>query len=164
MKIFLIGMPGSGKSTLGERVAKTLHISFIDLDKVIEEQAGKSIPEIFTEKGESEFRKLESALLQTQADQHDNFVMSTGGGAPCFHNGMEIINAKGISIFLNVSLKELLLRNEKQAHRPLLQGDANEKLRTLYAIRLPVYEQANHIISGNNISEDDILRVLNVKM
>jgi shikimate kinase len=163
MKIFLVGMPGSGKSTLGKEVAKSLGIPFIDLDHEIENKEGKTIPEIFTEQGEEHFRKLESSTLKRQNQEHESFVMATGGGAPCFLDGMSEINAAGVSIFLNVSLDELLSRNEMHKHRPLLQGDAKEKLKELYHARLTIYNQANHVIEGDSISSADIIHILNAK-
>ena len=163
MKIFLIGMPGSGKSTLGKEVSEALGVQFIDLDHEIENKEGKTIPEIFSQQGEEYFRKLESATLREQSEQHENFVMATGGGAPCFHDGIKLINASGISVFLNVSLSELLSRNEMYKHRPLLQGDAKERLKNLYHKRLSIYNQARQIISGDNISAKDILTALNTK-
>jgi shikimate kinase len=163
MKIFLIGMPGSGKSTLGKEVAKALSVPFIDLDDEIENKEGRPIPEIFSEQGEEHFRKLESTTLKQQSEQHESFVMATGGGAPCFLDGMNVINASGVSIFLDVSLKELLSRNEMHKHRPLLQGDAREKLKKLYHARLTIYKQANHVIQGDAISSEDILHMLNAK-
>lgn len=156
-------MPGSGKSTLGKEVSEALGVQFIDLDHEIENKEGKTIPEIFSQQGEEYFRKLESATLREQSEQHENFVMATGGGAPCFHDGIKLINASGISVFLNVSLSELLSRNEMYKHRPLLQGDAKERLKNLYHKRLSIYNQARQIISGDNISAKDILTVLNTK-
>src|SRR5689334_5487844 len=102
MKIFLIGLPGSGKSTLGKDLADALLVDFVDLDVEIEKQENKIVQDIFREKGEDYFRQVESSVLKVWAASSKSFVMSTGGGAPCFYGGIDVINESGISIFLNV--------------------------------------------------------------
>lgn len=150
MKIYLVGMPGSGKSTLGHQLADELLLPFVDLDKEIEQYERKSIPEIFTEKGEDHFRQTESRLLREWAASTRSFVLSTGGGAPCFFNGMEVINQTGLSIFLDVPVKELLRRMAQATDRPLLgTNDLSEKesrLLTLYENRISCYRQAKIIL------------------
>jgi shikimate kinase len=150
MKIYLIGMPGSGKSTLGHQLADELLLPFVDLDKEIEQHEGKSIPEIFAEKGEDHFRQVESRLLREWAASGKSFVLSTGGGAPCFFNGIEVINQTGLSIFLDVPVKELLRRMAQATDRPLLgTSDLSEKesrLLTLYENRISCYRQAKIIL------------------
>ena len=110
MKIYLIGLPGSGKTTLGKPLAAYLRYRFIDLDREIIQQENKTIPEIFSTSGEAYFREVESALLKKWASSPDPFVMGTGGGAPCFHNGIDIINSSGTSVFLNAPLHALVDR------------------------------------------------------
>jgi shikimate kinase len=152
MKIYLIGMPGSGKSTLGRKAANELMLQFVDLDHEIEKREQKSIPEIFNLKGEDQFRLTESALLHEWAGSDKSFIMSTGGGTPCFYNGIEVINQTGLSIFLDVSVNHLLKRLEKKTDRPLLQEkDKNAlktKLDTLRQSRLPFYQQARIVIQN----------------
>jgi shikimate kinase len=144
MKIFLIGMPGSGKSTLGRQLADHLAVPFVDLDKEIEQREGKSIPDIFTAYGEDYFRQVEAALLREWAALPKTFVMSTGGGTPCFFNGIDVINNAGLSIFLNTSVPVLLSRIQHGSDRPLLQesADREQKLTSLLTHRLPYYQQA----------------------
>src|SRR5688572_8772700 len=110
MKIFLIGMPGSGKTTLGKELAAHLFIDFVDLDAEIEKTEQKSIAEIFSRQGESHFRLVEARLLREWAAGSASFVMATGGGAPCFHKGIETINEYGISIFLDCPVSTLIDR------------------------------------------------------
>lgn len=146
VKIYLIGMPGSGKSTLGSKLAAELLLPFVDLDKEIENHEQKSIPDIFSQNGEDYFRLAESRALHEWAAAAQGFVMATGGGAPCFHNGITVINQTGISVFLNVPVADLLARTEAHAHRPLLNaGDRlqkEERLATLLTKRLEYYNQA----------------------
>jgi shikimate kinase len=146
MKIFLIGMPGSGKSTLGRPLAQAMNLPFVDLDKEIEKQEQRAIPEIFERPGEDYFRSVESQILKQWATSNKDFVMATGGGAPCFLRGIETINQHGLSIFLDVSVEELLRRIGMQSGRPLLSTDdlkqKEERLSHLYNTRRECYTQA----------------------
>jgi shikimate kinase len=159
MKIYLIGMPGSGKTTLGKQLASKLALSFVDLDHEIERHENKSIPEIFDLQGEDYFRQIESELLKQWASSSKSFVMSTGGGTPCFHGGMEVINQSGISIFLDAPVTQLVKRVEKETKRPLLQTsdqkELTDKLENLRASRLTFYRQAK--ITVENPSLDTVL-------
>lgn len=150
MKIFLIGMPGSGKTTLGKQVADHLHIEFVDLDAEIEKQEQKSISEIFSQQGEDHFRIIEARLLRDWAAGTRSFVMSTGGGAPCFYKGMDIINEYGLSIFLNCPVPELVERVKRNKERPLLltadENELREKLERMLAGRLACYQEAKLIL------------------
>lgn len=161
MKIFLIGMPGSGKSVIGKQLALHFDLPFIDLDSAIEEATGKSVQEIFKEDGEAYFRQKEAEQLREQSNSSAGFVMATGGGAPCFHNGMEVIKHNGISIYLDVPLGELVKRNSKNTTRPLLQdGSVEEKLANLLAVRSPTYRQATFSIQGDQVSVKDVMALL----
>ena len=100
--IYMLGMPSSGKSTLGRQLAKELNYDFIDLDKRIEVIEGKRIPEIFSIEGEEYFRKVESEQLR-KIPSDNKLVIATGGGTPCFNDNMAFIKSSGISIFLDVA-------------------------------------------------------------
>ncbi|MBT1687743.1 shikimate kinase [Dawidia soli] len=146
LKIFLVGMPGSGKSTLGRPLAEALLLPFVDQDKEIERHAGKTVQAIFAEDGEAHFRLIESEVLKHWAAADMAFVMATGGGAPCFHDGMTVINAAGLSVFLDVPVEELLNRTATDKGRPLLQAEdlaeKKAKLTALYDRRYACYTQA----------------------
>ncbi len=148
--VFLIGMPSSGKSTLGRKLARALNYRFVDLDKLIVKDQKKTIPELFEENGEDYFREVESRLLhQTRPDQW--LVVATGGGAPCFFDNMAFIKSNGLSVFINVSPAELahrILQHGKD-DRPLLSGitELEQELELRLQNRLPFYTQANFTVT-----------------
>jgi shikimate kinase len=157
MKIFLVGMPGSGKTTLGRQLAKAIQLTFVDLDKEIEKKEQKSIPDIFKDHGEAHFRELESQMLKQYAVSSEKFVLATGGGAPCFHQGMEIINQHGVSVFLNVPVHEIMRRIGLQEGRPLLGSldleERENKLNALFEGRIQFYSQAHVTMENATVSE-----------
>lgn len=163
--IFLIGMPSSGKSTLGRHLAKRIDYKFIDMDELIEKQELMSVQEIFKYKGEDYFRKVESKVLkEIPVDQ--KLVIATGGGVPCFFDNIDYIKANGTSIFLNVQPEDLLKRIQKSDinHRPLINRNTSEEsllknLQERCAYRLPFYQQADIQIDGN-IDVDQLLWIL----
>jgi shikimate kinase len=166
MKIFLIGLPGCGKSTLGKKLSDTLHFPFIDLDKMIERHEGIPVKEIFKLKGEVFFRKIESELLHQLTSSEPKFVMATGGGAPVFHDNMKFMNEQGITIFLDVPAREIANRIQKTntEERPLLARLAPDELKDqiefLRSQRISIYNQSQQKISGSVISVNDILHLL----
>ncbi len=155
MKIFLIGMPGSGKTTLGKELAQRLEVDFVDLDAEIERSEGRIIPEIFQASGENHFRQTEARLLREWAGRPASFVMATGGGAPCFHNGMEVINEYGVSVFLDCSVSELLERVKKNKDRPLLLASDEEELKDrldkMLEARLSCYRRASITLTDSSV-------------
>jgi shikimate kinase len=156
MKIYLIGMPGSGKSTLGKQLAHALSSPFIDLDHEIEKHEQKSVSEIFAQSGEDHFRQVESKLLHEFAASPENFVMATGGGAPCFFKGIDVINETGVSVFLNVSIQTLVKHTSNRSTRPLLQNSSDaeleKKLSAIRESRLPIYQQARITLEKPDLS------------
>ena len=166
MKIYLVGMPGSGKSTLGAQVAQTLNIEFIDLDKEIERREGSQVSEIFATADEHYFRKVESETLKTLAASSRDFIMATGGGTPCYHEGMDVINTSGFSIFLDEPVNVLLRRLEHKTDRPLLfESDSQkrqEQIETLRQLRMQCYQRASVVITGGSLSK--ILEEIQVRM
>ena len=160
--IYLIGLPGSGKTTLGKPFAETLQYDFLDLDEKIEQDAGMSIPEIFEKHGEDHFRKLEQKAVQ-ESLALSKTVIATGGGAPCFFDNMTQMNQHGTSIFLDVSVEELFnrLHGKGTDNRPLLQGKSVEELKEEIALkreqRLSFYEQSEITIQSDQITYEDLL-------
>ncbi len=163
MKIFLIGYMASGKSTLGQMMAEELHLPFIDLDQEIEETEGKSISEIFAqENGESLFRELEKDELNDIIKHREKFVMATGGGTPCYHDGILQMNLSGTTIFLDVSVNELIHRiYTSENRRPLLaektEAQTTEFIEKTLAERRPIYEQAGFLLRGDNLRLADLM-------
>ena len=166
MMIFLVGMPGSGKTTLGKALAKALAVHFVDLDEVIEEEEGQSIASIFAQRGERYFREAESKALTEIISQYQEAVISTGGGAPCFGSNMELIASSGISIFLNVAPDQLAERlramglSDRPKLRHLNQDELENYLSRQLGERSVFYQQADLILSGDNLSVQQLLTEL----
>ncbi|TLV02637.1 shikimate kinase [Dyadobacter luticola] len=150
--IILVGMMSSGKTTLGKKLARALNYRFVDLDKLIESDQGKPISQIFSENGEAYFREVESRLLKEVTAQRD-IVLASGGGTPCFFDNMSVINAMGVSIYLDVPAAELAKRieNHGKDDRPILSGAASLKdtLEAKIAERTPFYSQAHFTLQGD---------------
>ena len=123
MKILLVGYMGSGKSSVGKKLAEVLKIPFMDLDSEIEKKEGVALPKIFSEKGEIYFRKVENEVLKKLLEHPNNFVLATGGGTPCYADSMDYILKKQdvVSIYLRTPLKVLVSRLMlEKDERPLL--------------------------------------------
>lgn len=151
--IFMLGMPSSGKSTLGRQLAKELNYEFIDLDKKIEIAEGKKISEIFNLEGQEYFRKVEAEQLR-KIEKDSKVVVATGGGTPCFHRNMEYINETGLSVFLDVSPEKLeeRMKASKRNNRPMFNLDSEDLLKSLqntYIEREHFYKSANLVIEGD---------------
>jgi len=154
-RIFLIGMPGAGKTRAGKVLARELEYTFVDLDHVIEEMANMAITEIFQEKGEETFREIERDALRSQLDSE--LVLSTGGGASCFHDNMKWMNDHGLTVFINPRIELIIDRVKKADHRPLLQSNPEGKLMELLDRRVEFYTQAQmetKAESADEISRD----------
>jgi len=135
---------GSGKTTIGRELAKKLDFQFIDVDHFIENRQRKTINEIFSEKGEDAFRLMEHKALE-EISLFENIVISTGGGAPCFYNNMELMNKNGFTIYLKTSPEELTKRLAiTKNERPLLKEKTLEEMQAFIAENL---ERRNYFYS-----------------
>jgi shikimate kinase len=154
MKIYLLGFMGAGKSFWGKNLAAELKLPYYDLDEVIIAAEEKSVADIFAEKGEAYFRDKEKEALHTLSSEPD-FIVSCGGGTPCFFDNMGFMNANGITIWLNPSVEVIhqrLLR--KKQKRPLIAQLNDEELVTYIETKLAerkfFYEQSKLIIDSSS--------------
>lgn len=156
--IVLVGMPGSGKSSIGRRLAQRMGLKFVDVDAHIEEAAnGMSIAEIFTKHGEPEFRSLEARVISRLLDQGQT-VVATGGGAFMNADTQERVRESGISVWLKAELDVLLRRVKRKNDRPLLRGDNPELvLKRLLAEREPTYAKANITVISRDVPHDEVV-------
>lgn len=144
--ISLIGLPGSGKSTVGRQLARRLQLPFLDSDQAIEKRLGCPIREFFEREGEERFREIEVEVIDSLSQQGAG-VLSTGGGAVLRAQTRERLRARGRVIYLKSHPEELIRRLRHDTNRPLLQvADPMAKLRDLFATRDPLYRQTAHFV------------------
>ncbi len=162
--IVLIGMMGCGKTTVGRALSIDLERPMLDMDTLIEEQIGKTIPEIFKEEGEAHFRSLETALLRylvvDSPRKAEGCILSTGGGVPLRDENRELMRRLGFVVWLRVDAEVLYERTSRSNHRPLLSqpGCARTRLVTLCEQRYPIYEQtAHYILDTSQMDIHDVL-------
>jgi len=150
--IYLIGFMGSGKTTVGKRLAARLGFSFADTDKLFEAKHNCSISHYFEQHGEDAFRKEEAIVLK-ETILLENTVIATGGGTPCFHENMDLMLSHGICIYLEMSPKALYNRlKNSQSQRPLLQSDNLLKnIENLLSLREQYYKKAHITVSGLDV-------------
>lgn len=166
MKIFLVGLPGSGKSTAGRQLARLMEQTFLDLDHEIEQLMRMPISEVFQKYGEVYFRELERDTLDKLIHEYPHFVMATGGGTPCFHQNMETMNAAGISVFLDIPSREIIGRMSKKgmADRPLFRGlnpdNMVAEFDKKFSHRIAFYRQSKIEISGDTVTPERITHLI----
>jgi shikimate kinase len=152
-KIILLGYMGSGKSTIAKLLAQMQGLPFKDLDAIIERRENSSIKDIFDQKGEIYFRKLEHMILRELLASSEDFVLSLGGGTPCYANNHELLNGQGIvSVYLKASLNELYKRLQPhKTDRPLIAAMDDNEMQEFIAKHLFersfFYSQALHSVS-----------------
>lgn len=143
--IVLIGMPASGKSTIGKLLAKKMNYEYYDTDRYLERKENVKISTLFSEKGEEYFRNLETKYLK-ELSQKNGIIISTGGGAVKREKNMQILGEKGIIVFLNRKIEDIAKENHEA--RPLLQNIDN--IYKLYDERIELYNRYSDIIVENN--------------
>jgi shikimate kinase len=144
--IALVGLPGSGKTTVGRQLARRLQLPFVDSDHEIEVRIGCSIREFFEREGEASFRDIEQEVIDTLT-QGTSKVLSTGGGAVLREANRQFLRERGRTVYLKSTPEELFRRLRHDSNRPLLQvADPLAKLRSLFAERDPLYKEVAHFI------------------
>lgn len=173
--IYLIGFSGSGKTTIGDLLAKKLHAEFIDTDEVIVKQTKQEIAVIFAEKGEKYFRSLEEEIIQ-KVSHHNSFkkVISLGGGVFQNSANRKFISQHGISIYLSCSQKELYRRLKNKTDRPLLQNkstiikvtsaELRNKIRLMMQKRIINYKKADVTVSTSTKTKREIVNQIQKRL
>ncbi len=157
MKVFLLGFMGTGKTYWGRLWATQQNLRFYDLDSQIEKHAGLTIPQIFEQYGETHFRQQERERLLS-FEKEDDFILSTGGGTPCFYDNMKWMNENGLTIYLDTPLPVLKNRLIKEKmHRPLIrqldEQGIEDFIQNSIRKREVYYRQAHIILSTESISD-----------
>lgn len=173
MIISLLGYMGSGKSHISKLLSQKINFEFLDLDAYISQDFGAPLPEIFAQKSEIFFRKLEKEALETVLTTPKDLVLSLGGGTPVYYNNIETINRHSVSIYLRTSVGTLAQRlAQEKAQRPLIARLADEDLPEFIAKHLferqPYYSQAQIIIDTDGKTPEtivqDIINLLPLKV
>ena len=169
-KIVLLGYMGCGKSTIANRLTKTTHIPFVDLDKIIEEKTNSSINQIFEQHGEIYFRKLEHDVFVELLNAPENIIIGLGGGTPCYANNHELLKGDNVlSIYLKASIETLFERlAANKSKRPLIADKNDDEMKEFIAKHLFdrsfYYNHAQHkvVVDGKTVEETvaDILDIL----
>ena len=158
--IFLIGLPGSGKSTFGKSLASVLNLNHVDLDQLIESKNNKSINALFEIHGEAYFREIERNALQELLDKSSTDILSCGGGTPCFYDNMSRMNAAGLTVFLDIPVATIVKRVATNHDRPLLKKKNLEKTITQMRVeRIQYYNQAQIIFSEPGNQAKQVLEI-----
>ena len=163
VRIIIIGYMGAGKTTVGKALSKELGIPFYDLDWYIESRMHKTVQQIFAERGEEGFRKIEYNMLHEVAE-FENVIISCGGGTPCFFDNMEYLNSQGHTIYLkatpDVLHKHLMMG---KGVRPLLLGKSPEEMRSFITSQLetrePYYSKALYTLDVNLLDTYDKIKI-----
>ena len=163
--IFLTGMMGSWKSTIGKKLASSLELQFIDTDDEIEEATEQTVAEIFEERGEAQFREMETAYF-VEKSQQPGFVISTGGGIVVAEANRIALRNNGITIFLKASPETLSHRIKNTDKRPLLYGDDPLfRLSKIWKERKEFYEESAHLtIETDRLNPVQVLEIIIKKL
>lgn len=146
VNLYLVGFMGTGKSTVGRAVAHKLGFHMVDSDHEIERQQKKTIPEIFAQEGEAAFRAMERAFIEG-GHTGERTVVSCGGGLVVQPGMLGMLQSRGVVVCLHASVETILARTSRQQNRPLLVAEnPEERIRTLFAQREPIYRQSGTVI------------------
>lgn len=162
MVIFLVGYAGSGKSSMGKRLARRLHLRFIDTDRVVEQMEGASVADIFYYGGQSYFREAERRALESVVEGSAACVVATGGGLPVWGDNMEWLVEHGLTIYLSRSAEAIMRRLTAYGRekRPMFRGKSDEELlsfmREQMAEREPIYAKARFKVDCSTRSDDEV--------
>ena len=163
--VILLGYMGSGKTSIGKILAKKCNCEFIDLDKLIEKKYNSSVSKIFSDLGELEFRKIEKIMLNQVLSYDHKFILSLGGGTPCYYDNMDMILSRSNNVFYikvptNILSNRLFLRKEK---RPIISNiqsieKMNEFVNKHIFERMPFYEKSNYVIESNRNDKELVVK------
>jgi shikimate kinase len=146
VNLYLVGFMGTGKSTVGRAVAQKIGFHVLDSDHEIERLQGKTIPDIFAQDGEPAFRAMEREFIE-RGHPAERTIIACGGGLVVQPNMLELLKSKGVVVCLHASLETILARTARQRNRPLLAVEnPEERIRTLYAAREPIYKKSGTVI------------------
>lgn len=167
MIFFFIGFMGSGKSFFAQEISNTIQIPFVDMDIYIQEKESISIAQIFEQRGEDYFRLKEHEILKSLIQQYKNknVIIATGGGAPCYHNNMELMNHAGITIYFDLSINMLcqLLKNETEK-RPLLKNLSEQDfflfIQKKLSERKSFYQKATISLSETQVNKNSLVHLI----
>ena len=161
--LVLTGMMGVGKSTIGKMLAKKLKLKFVDIDKIIEKKEKKTINEIFKDKGEEYFRKIEEKITLEELNK-ESLVIALGGGAFINNSVRKFAKSSSISFWLDVDLKTLIGRLKNTRKRPLLNlRSLEESINKIYLKRKKIYNESNYTIKCNSIEVGEIVnKIINL--
>jgi shikimate kinase len=153
--VILVGFMGAGKSSVGRILARRLGRCFVETDEMITATEGRSIPEIFAEKGEAHFRALEDEAVRLLALKHGE-VIATGGGLPCGEGRLQALRAVGTVVWLAGDFATLYERALRGGDRPMLRGKSREQAEALYEGRRPFYSQADLSVETTGLNPDQV--------
>src|SRR5687768_8055135 len=157
VNLYLVGFMGTGKSTVGRAVAQKIGFHVLDSDHEIERLQGKTIPDIFAQDGEPAFRAMEREFIE-RGHPAERTIIACGGGLVVQPNMLELLKSKGVVICLHASLETILARTARHRNRPLLAVEnPEERIRTLYAAREPIYKQSGTVILTDERPLHDIV-------
>ena len=162
--IVLCGFMGSGKSTVGKKLAEVLGRKFVDLDLFIEEREGSTVSKIFETKGEEYFRTAEEIAAKELGDK-ENLVISLGGGTVLRQKNTENLKKNGFLIYLKVSAETVKQRLKNDTARPLIKGNTDEKIKNLLSVREPIYAKAaDFTVDADKNVENTVNEILNTEI